>query len=143
MSSDEPRKSIEGRWQAIREAQAVRARQATPFGQLFLDRDHWRDHHLGELWRDTAKAIATQYPEQASRACDWSTYFFERYNKEWAANLPSSRFDSDGGAEIEEVHKIQSSLKLKANENAPDWLVSFMDGDWAAAAHEAKEGRAS
>lgn len=129
-----PKKSKAERREAILRARQTKTREQTELGQLHHDSDHWRHHHLGELWLEAAKALALNHPRDAHRACEWSRHYFELYNKAWSAHLPASRWDSDGGAEMMDVQNLESSLATGLPESPPpDWAPLLLEGDWQGA----------
>ena len=80
-----------------------------------LGADHWTDLGLGDRWREAGEALGP-YPEGARRAYAWSVYFYERYHRSWSAHLPASRWDSDGGGEMMEVHELAQALVANPSE---------------------------
>ena len=85
---------------------------------------------LGDMWFQAAKALANGYPNAARTAGDWSMHYFERYAEAWTANLPASRFDSDGGAEMIELQELLVSLPQDQGSPAPDWVRFLLEGSW-------------
>jgi hypothetical protein len=122
------------RQEAVRDASKMRAMKETALGQLYRDSDHWRHHLLGNLWLEAARALASSNPADARRACEWSRNYFELYNRAWSAHLPASRWDSDGGAEMEDVQTLEDSLADGGPESPPpDWARLLLAGDWLGA----------
>ena len=116
--------------EAVCEAQETTAKQETEFANLFVGADHWTDLGLGDRWREAGEALGP-YPEGARRAYAWSVYFYERYHRSWSDHLPASRWDSDGGGEMMEVHELAQALVANPSEAPlPDWVEALLAGDW-------------
>ncbi len=106
-------------------------RQQSGFADLFRMSDHWRHCGLGAKWRDAGRELAAAFPEAARCAYQWSLDYFTLYNQAWTAHLPASRWDPDGGEDIEEVQSLMSCL----GDNRPDaalpaWVEALLAGDW-------------
>ncbi|WP_321472187.1 hypothetical protein [uncultured Paludibaculum sp.] len=109
----------------------ARKRQEKAILQLFGDGGHWQDHDLGQMWRNAGEALTPAFPEAARRAYAWSLLFFDLYSKAWSANLPASRWDSDGSQEMAEVQESIDALgPLNADVDCPVWIDSLVDGAW-------------
>lgn len=132
VSAPPPLKKPEAeRREAVLHARETRTKPHTELGQLDDESDHWRSHHLGELWLQAAQALALNHPADARRACQWSLHYFELYHKAWNAHLSASRWDSDGGEEIVEVQDLENSLAASTPESPPpDWVPLLLDGAW-------------
>lgn len=123
--------AITQRREAVLHAREARKRQELPAAALFRDAGHWQHHLLGQMWSDAGKALAPSFPDEARRAYAWSQLYFELYNAAWSANLPASRWDSDGGQEIMEVQEAVSALGLRGTETeCPAWIRALLEGDW-------------
>lgn len=126
-----PAKSKAERREAVLTARQTRTKHQTELGQLPDDGDHWRYHRLGESWLAAAHALASNHPDDARRACNWSLHYFELYNKAWTAHLPASRWDPDGGEEIMEVQNLENSLAASMPQSPPpDWVPLLLEGAW-------------
>ncbi|QOY90761.1 hypothetical protein [Paludibaculum fermentans] len=116
---------------AVLRARAERKRQELPAAALFRDAGHWQHHLLGQMWSDAGHALAVDLPDEARSAYTWSQHYFELYNAAWSANLPASRWDSDGGQEIMEVQEAVSALGIRTSEiDCPAWIDALLDGGW-------------
>ena len=116
------------------------AMQETEWAALFRDAGHWEFYELAMKWRGAGEALARSYPDGARRAFAWSIYYFERYNREWTAHLPASRWDPDGGHEAMEVQELSDALAAgNVAVPLPGWAESLLAGDWHAA-HSALGG---
>lgn len=132
-----PKPSIAERCETVRQARSQRERSQTPLGQLFRDSGHWRFHDLGRLWAQAGTALAPNWPAEANRAYSWSLHFFGLYNREWSANLPASRWDSDGCQEMAEVQGLIDALgPALVREPCPAWILALLEGDWRGAWEE-------
>ncbi len=105
-----------------------RERRDTELGLQYHAEGHFGIYELARKWFDAAKALAPNYPDAARTACQWSRHCFERYNDEWTAHLPASRWDSDGGQELSEVVEFQNSLGT-ADAAPPAWAELFLKGE--------------
>jgi hypothetical protein len=111
--------------------------QESEYGRLFRESGHWRHYGLAVKWREAGKALAASYPDSARRALTWSLTFFEWYHAAWNAHLPSSRWDSDGVAEMMEVRNLMESLRPPSSQPPPPaWVQSLLAGDWRRALAE-------
>jgi len=129
-----PRPSIAERRAAALELSQTTAMEQTEFARLFQSGGHWLYYDLGAKWRDAGKALAGSHPLGARRAYAWSMHYFERYNKDWTAHLPASRWDSDGGEDMMEVEDLTNSLAAsQAGTPLPAWIESLLAGDWQSA----------
>lgn len=116
--------------------------EQTEFAQLYRAKGHWGFYDMAALWREAGKSLATLYPQAAHQAFDWSRYFFEFYNKEWTAYLPASRWNSDGGYEIQEVIEFQNALASASPEGTPPlprWAECLLDGQASEAVASLRE----
>ncbi|MGC4049744.1 MAG: hypothetical protein QM757_09555 [Paludibaculum sp.] len=119
------------RREAVLRARDVRKRRELPAAALFRDAGHWDHYQLGRMWSDAGKALAPALPDEARRAYAWSQHWFELYNTEWTANLPASRWDSDGGQEIMEAQEASAALAEEApGSECPVWIGALLDGRW-------------
>ncbi len=123
--------AIAERREAVQRARAARKRQEGPAAALFRDAGHWQHHTLGQMWSDAGQALAADLPDEARRAYFWSQHYFELYNTAWSANLPASRWDSDGGQEIMEVQAAVAALGVQSSEvECPEWIDELLEGRW-------------
>lgn len=99
----------------------------TPLARLLPRDDHWRDYWMGRSWCEAAQLFPRDVVFFA-RACAWSMWHYERYHEAWRANLPSSRWDSDGGAEMTELLALQKQT-FPEGEAAPAWAHALAAGD--------------
>ncbi|MGJ5816107.1 hypothetical protein [Paludibaculum fermentans] len=119
------------RREAVSRARETRIQQELPAAALFRDAGHWQHHLLGQMWSDAGGALGPLLPDEARRAYSWSLYWFGLYNAAWSANLPASRWDSDGGQELLEVQQALSVLGMRASETVcPEWIDALLDGGW-------------
>jgi hypothetical protein len=119
---------------AVEAAVEKRTLDETPFGQLYRNADHWTHHAVAESWLTAARELAPSHPEEARRACAWSSHYFEKYAQAWSAHLPASRWDSDGGQEMMEVNELESSLSGTGGPDLPEWVRQLLNGDCDTAA---------
>lgn len=123
--------AIAKRREAVLRAREARERRELPIAELFRDAGHWQHHLLGQMCSDAGTALAPSFPDEARRAYAWSQHYFELYNAAWNANLPASRWDSDGGQEIMEVQEAVSALGLRRTEvECPVWIIAVLEGKW-------------
>lgn len=119
------------RLEAVDRVSGARGKQRTEMGRLFDPANHWRCHTLGSQWRAAGEALAGSYPEGAQAAYEWSLHYFELYNKAWRANLPASRWDSDGGEEMQEVQGLLARVPANSSKTAlPPWVAAVLAGEW-------------
>lgn len=122
---------IVGRRAAVMRARESRRQSELPAAVVFRNAGHWQHHLLGQMWSEAGKALSPAFPDEARRAYAWSQHYFELYNAAWSANLPASRWDSDGGQEIMEVQEAVSALGLRVTEvECPAWIGAVLDGGW-------------
>ncbi|MBN9662537.1 MAG: hypothetical protein J0H49_30340 [Acidobacteria bacterium] len=119
------------RREAVSRAREARRQRELPAAALFREAGHWQHYLLGQMWREAGQALAPSFPGEACRAYVWSQHYFELYNTAWSANLPASRWDSDGSQEIMEVQAAASALgsELPGTE-CPAWVIALLDGSW-------------
>jgi hypothetical protein len=130
----EPRPSIAERREAALALCRANAIQQTEFAALFRDAGHWQFYELGRKWREAGEALSTRRAAGARRAFEWSLYYFERYNREWTAHLPASRWDTDGGQDMMEVQALSDSLVEGGAEAVlPEWVECLLGGEIRAA----------
>ena len=98
-------------------------------GKLLLSSDWWVDYRLAGQWFEAAKTLAAKHPVESRAACEWSLEHFARYAQEWTAHLPASRWDSDGGAEMQEVSEFKNALSPHPASSAPDWVRLLLAGN--------------
>ena len=109
----------------------------TELSRVLTTNDWWANHGLGDKWFEAAKLLAEKYPSESAVACEWSLHYFGKYAESWAAHLPASRWDSDGGLEMEEVSRFKKSLLSGASFTQPaTWISSLIAGDWQQALSE-------
>ncbi|MBS1875502.1 MAG: hypothetical protein JSU00_19975 [Acidobacteria bacterium] len=103
----------------------------------FVGQGHFADRDLGAEWREVGEALAAAHPRAARRAFEWSLHFLELYNRAWTAHLPASRWDSDGGFEMDEITQLAESLGRGADADLPGWVEELLEGDWESAGRTA------
>jgi hypothetical protein len=135
-SPEPPKPSIAERRAAALELRRANAMRDTEWAALFRDAGHWVFYELAMKWRGAGEALAPSYPEGAQRAFAWSIYYFERYNREWTAHLPASRWDPDGTLEMVEVQEFNDALAPGVAAPLPGWVESLLAGDWRSAHSE-------
>jgi hypothetical protein len=103
----------------------------TELSRVLATNDWWANHGLGDKWFEAAKLLAEKYPSESALACEWSLHYFGKYAESWAAHLPASRWDSDGGLEMEGVSRLKKSLPTSPSPTPPAlWILSLVAGDW-------------
>lgn len=122
------RPDLQTRREAVQQARANRRREDTPLGRLFHDAGHHMHYELGRLWSDAGRALAAINAGAARRAYEWSLEYFQLYHRAWTAHLPASRWDSDGGAEMEEVHHCMDTLGPTTGP-VPQWVEELLEGE--------------
>jgi len=128
---EEPEEPEAEPWKAVLSAPKTRTRQPAELRLLDDPGDHWRCHHLGQLWLDAAGGLALHYPAEARLACQWSLHYFDLYSQAWIAHAPASRWDSDGGQEALEVQNLRDSLAAATPESPPpEWVTLLLAGSW-------------
>lgn len=91
--------------------------------------DHWRCYGLGSALREAGDLLSEFSDELAAEAYDRSLAFFEEYGRAWSANLPASRWDSDGGQEMMEVSARRGALR-RVSKTVPPWVRWVFEGNW-------------
>lgn len=91
--------------------------------------DHWRCHSLGSALREAGDLLSEINDELAAEAYDRSLTFFEAYSRAWTANLPASRWDSDGGQEMAQVSARRGALR-RVSKTVPPWVRWVFAGNW-------------
>lgn len=91
--------------------------------------DHWRCHSLASALAQAGDLLAEIDNELAAAAYGRSLEFFEEYNRAWSANLPASRWDSDGGQEMMDVSARRGALR-RVSKTAPPWVRWVFEGNW-------------
>jgi hypothetical protein len=124
--------SVERR-EAVVQLRRANTIQQTEWAALFRDAGHWQFYELAMKWREAGEALAAAHPDGARRAFAWSLYYFERYNRDWTAHLPASRWDSDGNCEMAEVQELSDALADADGAALPGWVESLLAGEWLAA----------
>lgn len=91
--------------------------------------DHWRCYGLASALQEAGDLLAEIDNELAAEAYDKSFAFFEDYSRAWSANLPASRWDSDGGQEMMAVSARRGALR-RVSKTVPPWVRWVFEGNW-------------
>lgn len=105
-------------------------RSRDPIAAFTSDDDHWTHMTRGMRWSKLGDALSDHFPTLAIACFDWSVRHLTRYNELWTANLPASRWDSDGGYEMSEAIAKSEALAARTDhEPPPAWMSRFVAGD--------------